>query len=391
MESTGKQSMFDGAFGRLILPGIVLQSVLIGGGFATGREIVEYGAKYGALGWLGGVGIFIGFTIMAILTFELARMFKAYDYQTLLKQLIGKAWILYDIIYLLLAILIIAVMASATGEILNSTLGLNYWVGVLGITLLVGLLNFYGEKLIERFKTFGTIALFAGYVLFGILVISSTWNEAKEVFAAGDTSFMTGEVGIWAVLWSGILYVGYNLAVYPAALFTVKRQKSRKDTVIAGVVAGLLMTIPWFLTYVSILGFYPSEEVLGASVPWLVMLEGQGGWIVILFGIVVGWTLIETATGMIRAFIDRLNTSLKQTANKELSKSQSAVIAVAALILSVILAQVGIIDLIAKGYTWMAYGMIAIYAVPMLTIGIYHMIKNKESKDVNTKYGTSLK
>ncbi len=55
----GKQkNFFDGAFGKLILPGIVLQSVLIGGGYATGREIVEYGAKFGAMGWLAGVGTF---------------------------------------------------------------------------------------------------------------------------------------------------------------------------------------------------------------------------------------------------------------------------------------------------------------------------------------------
>lgn len=41
-------SMFDGNLGKYLLPGIVLQSVMIGGGYATGREIVEYGAKFGA-------------------------------------------------------------------------------------------------------------------------------------------------------------------------------------------------------------------------------------------------------------------------------------------------------------------------------------------------------
>ena len=55
----GKQKNFlTVLFGKLILPGIVLQSVLIGGGYATGREIVEYGAKFGAMGWLAGVGTF---------------------------------------------------------------------------------------------------------------------------------------------------------------------------------------------------------------------------------------------------------------------------------------------------------------------------------------------
>lgn len=381
MDNSQKKSFFDGAFGRYILPGIILQSVLIGGGFATGREIVEYGAKYGALGWLGGVGIFIGFTVMAILTFEFARIMKLYDYRSLIKGLIGRAWVLFDVIYLLLAVIIIAVMASATGEILNSTLGFNYWIGVIFITLLVGLLNFYGENFIERFKTYGSIALLLSYVIFSVIVISSTWDQAIEVLASGDTSFISGKVGISAVLWSGILYVGYNLAVYPAALFTVKRQRSLKETVWSGIFAGLFMTFPWFLTYFAMLGSYPSEDVLGATVPWLVMLDGQGQWVTIMFGIVVGWTLIETATGLIHAFIDRVNTHMKELGKKELSKQQNGFIAIAALVLSVILAQIGIINLIAKGYTWMAYGMIAVYAIPLLTIGLYKIIKAHTKKE----------
>ncbi|HWO75946.1 MAG TPA: hypothetical protein VNM69_08635 [Bacillus sp. (in: firmicutes)] len=374
-------NFINGAFGRLILPGIILQSVLIGGGFATGREIVEYGAKYGALGWLGGVGIFIGFTVMAIVSFELARMYKAFDYRSLLQAVIGRFWVLFDVLYLLLAILIIAVMASATGEILKSTLGLNYWVGVILITILVGILNFYGSGLIEKFKTWGTVALFAGYIIFSILVVSNTWDHARQVLASGDTSYVGGDVSILAVLWTGILYVGYNLAVYPAALFTVKRQQSRKDTVISGIVAGILMTIPWFLTYVSIIGYYPSDEVLSATVPWLVMLDGYGSWVVILFGIVVGWTLVETATGMIHAFIDRVNSHMEERKGTTLNKNQNAVIAIAALVLAILFSQFGIIDLISIGYTWLAYGMIAVYAIPFLTIGIVRIIKHKEKAD----------
>src|SRR5690625_7377844 len=109
------KKFLDGAFGRYVLPAIILQSVLMGGGFATGREIVEFGAKYGALGWLGGLAIFFGFTIMAILMFEFSRKFKSFNYRTLLKELIGPFWILFDLVYLLIAILIIAYIASASG------------------------------------------------------------------------------------------------------------------------------------------------------------------------------------------------------------------------------------------------------------------------------------
>src|SRR5882757_3703559 len=90
---------------RILLPGIILQSVLIGGGYATGREIVEYGGKFGASGWISGLAIFFGFSLISILSIEACRQWNVYDYKSLLKKLIGKGWIAYEIVYLLLAIL----------------------------------------------------------------------------------------------------------------------------------------------------------------------------------------------------------------------------------------------------------------------------------------------
>ena len=387
MTQKKKSKLFDGAFGRYVLPGIILQSVLIGGGYATGREIVEFGAKFGALGWLGGIGIFIGFTIVSILTFEFARIFKTYNYKSLVEKLIGKGWILYDVVYILLAILIIAVMASATGEIVESTIGIPYWGGVFGVVVIVGILQFYGSWLIERFETYGTIALYIGYIIFGVIVISATWSHAKEVFATGNTSFVSN-ASIPSILWTGVVYVGYNLAVYPATLFTLKRQTTRKETVWSGIIAGVLMTIPWFLTYFAVMGFYPNADILGASVPWLAMMQGIAGpGVVAIFGVVVGWTLIETSTGIIHGLLNRIDAVLVEKNKPELTAKQNATITVGVLLLATILAKVGIIGLIAKGYTLMAYGMILVFLVPILTVGVYKIFTHKEDqlKEENQK------
>jgi len=373
--------LFEGRFGRLILPAIILQSVLIGGGFATGREIVEFGGSYGALGWIAGVGIFFGFTITAILMFEFARKYQVFDYRALFQKLIGRFWFLFDIVYIMLAVLIIAIMASATGEILNTTMGINYWVGVILIAVAVAVLNLYGKGLIEKFKTIGTVFLMGGYLLFAFLVISSTWEDALAVFTTQDTSFVAGDTSVFKILWTGMLYVGYSIAIYPAALFTIKRQTSRSDAVLSGLIAGVFMTIPWFLTYFSLLGHYPSEEVLGTSVPWLAMLSDQHVGIIIFFGIVVGWTLVETASGMIHAFIDRVESQVQEHTNKSLSDITKGAIAFGALILAIILSQVGIIDLIAKGYTIMAYAMMAVFFIPLLTIGVYKIFFTTEQEE----------
>jgi uncharacterized membrane protein YkvI len=356
----------QGYIRKIFLPGIILQSVLIGGGFATGREIVEYGGRFGSKGWISGLAILFGFSILAVLTFEACRQWKVYDYKSLLKKLIGRGWIAYEISYLLLGILIIAVMASAAGEILNATLGFNVWIGIILIIVIVGFLNYMGENFIARMKTIGTVALFGAYTVFGVLVFNSRSIQIIEVFRSTSDDQINASSGALFLIWTGITYVGYNLAVYPATLFTIKQIHSKKESLIAGAIAGLLMTIPWFLTYVAIMAYYPSQEVLGAAVPWLIMLKPFGSNLIIIFGIVVGWTLIETATGIIHAFIGRIDVDVFQKSEKHLTGKRKAMISLVALVTAMGLAQVGIIDLIAKGYSFMAYAMILFYGVPLL-------------------------
>lgn len=352
---------------RLVLPGIILQSVLIGGGYATGREIVEYGGKFGAAGWISGLAIFSGFSLIAFLSMEASRYWQVYDYKSLLKKLIGPGWIAYEIVYLLLAVLIIAVMASAAGEILYQTLSFPKWIGVVLITGVVGFLNYKGEETIAKLETIGSVALFAAYFIFTYTVFSNKSGQIATVFSDWNTSYTTDAPALGLLVWTGILYVGYNLAVYPASFFTFKNLTSRKDSFIAAIIAGLLMTIPWFLTYFAIMAYYPSKEVLDSTVPWLKMLAESKPILIWIFGIVVGWTLIETATGMIHAFISRIETEAEQKGSP-LKKITKAWISLAALLSALLLAQVGIIALVAKGYTFMAYAMIAVYAVPLLVL-----------------------
>ena len=368
-------SIASSAFKRLFLPGIILQSVLIGGGYATGREIVEYGGKFGAGGWVSGLAIFFGFSLISFLSIEASRHWQVYDYKSLLKKLIGPAWIFYEVVYLLLAVLIIAVMASAAGEILHQTLNFNNWIGVVLITVVVGFLNYKGEDTIAKLETIGTIALFIAYVIFTFTVFINKSSEIAAVFQQWNTGYLIEAPGLGILLWTGILYVGYNLAVYPASFFTFKNIQSRKESLIAAFVSGLLMTIPWFLTYFAVMAYYPDKNVLESSVPWLKMLEEFNPILIALFGVVVGWTLIETATGMIHAFISRIETEAIQKGTP-LKKLTKAYISLAALVASLLLAQVGIIDLVAKGYTIMAYAMIAVYAVPLI-IFAGKFLKNK--------------
>lgn len=376
-----------GPFGRLLLPAVVLQSVLIGGGYATGREIVAYGARHGARGWLAVVAIFLGFTVTAFFTFEVARRFRTYEYKSFVRQLIGSAWPAFDLLFVVMAIVIIAVMASAAASILDDTLGVPPPVGTAVVVAAVGALTYRGASVIEAFKSAGTTLLYLAYVVFAGLVLSARWDAVGAAFRGGAAegsavaAAVTPGASTLAIVGTGILYVGYNLAVYPAVLFTLHRQRDRTDTAVSALLSGLLMTVPFGLTYLCLMGFYPDPDVFDAPVPWLPMLRSLDSPAVVgLFGVVMGWTLLETSVGLVHALLDRIDADLQRLETGPLAEAgglsplQSGLLGAGVLLVAALLSRVGIIALVARGYTYMGYAFIALFAVPLLTVGAWKVL-----------------
>jgi uncharacterized membrane protein YkvI len=369
-------------YAKYLLPGVILQSVLIGGGYATGREIYQYGAMFGSMGWISGITIAIGFSLFAFLTFEICRIYKVYDYKNFIKQVIGPLWPVMDILTILIGILLIAVMAAATGSIF-AQVGLPAFLGNVVIIVVVGLLNFFGERIIERFESIGTILLYAGYILFTIIVIARKGDHIGEVFASHSTVAYDGKVTVALCIWTGILYVAYNINAIPMGMFSLKRQTERKHTMWGGLLAGLLMVIPWFLSYFAMMCFYGDMSIVGPEVetPWTMMITAVNGGagLLTLFGIVMGWTLIETATGCIHMIIDRADIALQEKGRAALDKKLRGIIAVLTLVAALIFSRIGVVDLIGAGYTYLSYGFIIFYLLPTLIIGGYKIIKHKDA------------
>lgn len=359
---------------QVLLPAIIFQSVLIGGAYATGREIVEYGAQYGSGGLWSLVAIGVGFSVITAACYEFARVTRAFDYRSLVRELIGPLWPLFDVLYVTMVVVVVAVVSAASGAIGEQVLGLPHAVGVGLIMLLVALINAAGRRVIEHFKSIGSVVLYVGYLLFAGSVIRLTWgNIGPALTGAHDP---VDGPGIGALLGIGLLYAGYNLAGLPSTLFVLDRQTARWQAVTAGILTGVLSTVPFLLTYLAVLGFYPDPEVLGAEVPWLVMLERiNGGWLVWLYAIVVLWTLVETSVGMIHAITDRISANLRETGREPLTGRQAGAVTFAVLLVAALLSRLGIIALVAQGYTLMAYGFLALFALPLLTYGMWRVLR----------------
>lgn len=368
-------------FHTLLLPAIIAQSMIIGGGYATGREVVQYAGRFGTWGWLSVAIIAICFSLVMALAFELARLAGAYDYKAWSRNLVGPFWWLVDLLFLSMMLLVIAVMTAAIGEVLQQTLAFPKPLSLVLALACVGFLTWRGSGFIERAKTWGSAALYLGYCAFSVLVLTAPVGDAAAPPPAGS------EAGAGEVVITAVLYVAYNVAVVPAVLFCLHRQTRRSETFASGILSGLAMTIPFALTLACLLRF-PHASVMEAEVPWLRLIgtaadERAGGaalWIAI-FGLVAGWTLIETAVGSIHALLHRVERNLGDVprrwrpASGALTPRQKALTAVLVLAAAAGLSTIGIIDLVARGYGTLAWGFIALIVLPLFVVVPYRAFK----------------
>src|SRR5690349_11208073 len=94
-------------FKRLLLPGLAFKAVVIGGGYATGRELAEFFLAAGPRGGLFAIAFAtVLFSLLCAVTFVVARRLQAYDYRTFFREILGPAWPLFEATYLLFVVLI---------------------------------------------------------------------------------------------------------------------------------------------------------------------------------------------------------------------------------------------------------------------------------------------
>jgi uncharacterized membrane protein YkvI len=321
-----------------IVPGAVFQSVMVGGGYGTGREIIEYFTSYGFLGGL--LGLLVAFAALAIilaLTFEFSRLFRVYDYRNFFKKLLGKGWVAFEVLIILMFLLALAVLASASGKILGDNFGLHQAVGPIVMMIVVGTLTYFGRDLIAKVLTYWSFLLYAVFLTLFITVLSD--GTPKIIEQWGRAEILDG----W---WrSGLKYALYNSAIAPLILYVAREFDHRSEAIKSGVIAAAVAIFPALLFQVIFFAAYP--EILDQDIPtyWL-MVKGGMTVLLILYSIMLFGTFIETGAGMLQGINERIDGYLLETKDKTLSHASRAVIAVAAILLSVILSVWGIINLI---------------------------------------------
>lgn len=349
-------------FQRTLLPGFVFQSMIIAGGYGTGRELVDFFLTKGVLGGLLGMLLITVplWSVVCALTFEVARRARAYDYRSFARELLGRWNWLYEVTYLAAMLAVVSVVAAAGGEIASRSLGLPYVLGVAAIMVAVGWLVLRGTAAVENFLSFWSFAL---YGVYAVVLIASFRAFGPDIAAALRDGVATSD---WAL--GGAEYMAYNVGTLPAVLFCAHHLKTRRDAVVAGVLAGPIGIVPAVLFFIAIAGL--GSGMLVETVPSLTLLARLGsplllaGFQVILFG-----TLIETATSLIHALNERVSHAMEEQ-GRALKPWFRPVTSTVVLLAAALLAQAGLEDLIGIGYRILTYAFWTVFILPLLWFAI---------------------
>ena len=138
--------------------------------------------------------------------------------------------------------------------------------------------------------------------------------------------------------------------------------------------------IPALLFFLAIVGFYP--VIQEAAVPAIFMLNKlQITWLTLSLQIVLFGTFIETGAGLLHSFNERLAASFRDS-GKPFPAIARPLFAVGLLIVSVFPATyVGLVNLISNGYGILTYAFMAVFVLPVMTVGVYRAFRRPKAAD----------
>jgi uncharacterized membrane protein YkvI len=361
-------------FQRYLLPGLAFKAVVIGGGYATGRELAEFFLPHGPWGGLAAIlfATFL-FSLISVVSFMFARRFRTYDYQSFFRRLLGPGWLLFEAAYLLFLVLILAVYGAAAGAIGEALLGAPEIAGTLLLMALIAGFVTFGNPAVERLFRDVSYLLYGVYALFVVLALTRFGDLVAANFAAHP------QAEGWAL--GGLTYTGYNIIAAAVILPVLRHLRSDRDAIVSGLIAGPLTMVPALLFFTCMIAFYP--EIGEATLPSDFLLQRMNLPLFhVLFQIMIFAALLESATSGVHAINERIDHAWRQRRGTPLSHRARLVIALVLLLGCMLLAgRFGLVALIANGYRALAYILLAVFVLPLMTFGVWKLAQPRPSQE----------
>lgn len=347
-----------------------------GGGFASGAQIYSYFVRYGIwclimpmLAMLYN-GIFFAYSL------RFARKHEVYDYRSYNNAFYGRFAPVFSNLFEILYICVMCVapaVAFATGGATLSTLtGLPYLLCTFLIGIFIFIVAIFGTDLVRKVAAILSICIIAGLLVVYIPNIVMGMDHISEAAVRmTDTDFPLG-----SALYSAFLYGTFqlsNIAVFVQHAKSFEKPSDAWKSMGIGFVVNALMMV---MVVLGLLTVYTDPNAAGQSVPTLFMVQKGVGtsFMTPMISLLIILGAVSTAVNMVAAMVKRICGETAREKKKQLHIGKKEI--VTALVCCMVdfgIAQFGLLTLIQKAYSMLAYLAIPVILIPY----IIHMIATR--------------
>ena len=341
-----------------------------GGGFASGAQIYSYYVRYGIwslflpLFAMAYNGVFFAYCLY------FARKHEVYDYRSYNNAFYDRFAPLFSNLFELLYLCVMCVapaVAFATGGATLSTLtSLPYLLSTFVIGAFIFVVSVFGTDLVRKVASVLSICIIAG------LLIVYVPNIIAGAGKIGDTvnTMKTADLPFGKALYAAFLYGTFQLANVAVFVQHAKSFEEPQDAGKSMAVGAVLNALLMIMVVLGIMTVYQNPEMIQQSVPTLFMVQqGVGSkFMTPLISVLIILGAVSTAVNMVAAMVKRIHAGLAERSSRtetagKISRTQ-ILAALACCIADFLIAQFGLLTLIQKAYSILAYLAIPVILVP---------------------------
>jgi len=326
----------------------IYMATVIGAGFASGREIVQFFSKYLQGGFYGLV--FSGILFAAVGSVVLNKVFsgRIRNFEEFIFPLLGYrlGWLM-EIIVSVFMFAVYSIMLAGAGRIIEQWLPVPYRPAVVLMGLSCTVILFFGIKGVAAVSSALTPLLAAGIIFIGIYVVVT---KDTTVFSILDTAEAVTDN--W--FFSSLLYVSYNSILSTVVLCGLLPYIKTKKTATSGAVIGGMSLCAVALMLNAVIVFaYP--ESMALDIPMMGILGNFGILPNLLYSFILWLAMVLSAVTAGYGFLGRVENRIN--VNRRIA-------APFMFILALPLSELGFSKLIALLYPVFGYaGMFMVFAI----------------------------
>lgn len=336
---------------------------IVGAGFATGQEVLQFFSRFGALGLAGLILTTIMFVVFGYIIIDLGKKLNARSHLEIIRYSGGKViGTIIDIIITFFLFGALTAMIAGTGALFTQQFHLPSWIGniimavLTAVTVLTGINGVINS--ISFVVPFLLLAV-AGTSIYSIIIAPPDLTAA--VVNAGDN----GLISNW--LLAAFLYVSYNTVISIAVLGPLGVEARHRKAIRNGaILGGIGLGVGSIMIYLALSGHIESIQKL--EVPMLFIAGGISSIIQIIYAVILIAEVYTTAVGSLYGFTSRI-TDISKNPRK------GRIIVIAATLIALVASQFGFSNLVKYLYPVVGYG-----GIVLLICLIYVKIRDRGKK-----------